>query len=439
MGKLHHPINIEELDPHYKGIPFPYFQPIISVEDKHIIGYEALARGYDPKGNIVSIGKLFHSDLPVAQLKRLDNYLREESIRRFALSKYKNTRKLFINVLPRWLEDVDPEAALEEVSPFVEMVERYQVPPSSIVLEITEDEFTLRPEYMSRKVEGLKRQGFLIALDDFGAGYSNMSRLGQIKPKYIKLDLHLIRRGFSEAIYKEVLNSLSFLAEKIGAILLVEGIEQVDELYGALDIGARYLQGYFLGLPNDGFEATDDLNHVLHEYVQDFHKRKLSQIQSMLFFKDIVSTYFEKHLQEFFIPIKENDRIKIQPIEPEKFPTYWKERLKKVYFLNADGIQTSPNYELIKKSDGQCIWQEKDNFVGKDWSWRPYFLSFMAYKKVQDKSRSYSDPYRDIHAGELIVTFVHQYNDLALLCLDFEVSHLHDPLWHLHLRESRII
>ena len=52
-------IDLSRLDPNLSGSPFPYFQPIISIEDKRVVGYEVLARGRDALGNITSLGYLF--------------------------------------------------------------------------------------------------------------------------------------------------------------------------------------------------------------------------------------------------------------------------------------------------------------------------------------------------------------------------------------------
>lgn len=425
-------IDLSLLDPALAGSPFPYFQPIISIEDKKVIGYETLARGHDLQGNVVSVGPLFHRIVPenLELLKETDHYIREEAIRRFILSGLHHERKLFVNILPRWLEYKEPDMAIDEAFPLLDLLNYYNLSPESVVLEITEGEYSLEPRFMTDIIEKLKESGFLIAVDDFGAGFSNVARIGQIKPKYIKLDLHLIRRGFSEEIYKEILNSLSFLSEKIGAILLVEGIEHEEELYGALDIGARYLQGYFLGHPSEQFESLEYLDLSLQEYLHDFSKKKLNQLQGLIYFKDIVESSFRNYLARSFQPATEDGRVILPAPEPFDLPMMWREHLRLAYILDPAGVQLSPNYNLKSDSEGAYSWVTSSQFVGKDWSWRPYFLQFMARREAREEDFGYSEPYRDIRTGELILTFVYTYNTEMLLCLDFSISHIHDPLWH---------
>ncbi|MCS6972458.1 MAG: EAL domain-containing protein [Leptospiraceae bacterium] len=422
-------IELSRLDTNLIGEPFPYFQPIISVEDKHIVGYEVLARGHDIEGNVTSLGHLFGRYADSAVALELDLAVREKAFRLYVDSPAALGKKIFINVLPRWLGHASYTQASDFVAPLLKQVDRHGIAPENIVVEITEGEYLEQPDAMAQAIQELKNQGFAIAIDDFGAGYSNINRIGQIRPKYIKLDLHLIRKGFSDLVYKEILNSMAFLSEKLGAILLVEGIEYEEEIYGALDIGARYLQGYFFGFPEPVFSERKELQKLLNEYMRDFTLRKLSNMQSLMYFKSITSEYFDLHLREYFVPEERDGDVQIRPIEPHNFPAFLRDHLRLVYVINARGIQVSPNYRLLKNEDGY-FWHVEENFRGKDWSWRPYFLEFMAKRESEGTNRNYSEVYRDIRSSEPIVTLVHSYSDDCLLCLDFSVAHIHNPLWH---------
>lgn len=422
-------IDLSKLDHNLAGAPFPYFQPIVSIEDKRVVGYEVLARGRDVLGNITSLGYLFEKYADSRVVFELDLSIREAAFRQYAESPIAQGKKLFINVLPRWLNYTIRDDLSDVLDPLIEQTRRYGIKPENVVVEITEGEYLQHPDTMTRAIHELKNHGFEIAVDDFGAGYSNMSRVGQMRPKYIKLDLHLIRKGFSDLVYKEILNSLAFLSEKIGAILLVEGIEHEEEVYGALDIGARYMQGYFLGFPESSFSNLDELQQILHDYMRDFTARKLTHMQSLMYFKSITSEYFELHLKELFLPEIQDGETHFRPIEPHSFPAFLRDHLRLVYFLNAQGVQISPNYRLVKDDDG-FRWQTDYRYMHKDWSWRPYFLEFMARRESDGVQRNYSEVYRDIKSSEPIVTLVHSYADDCLLCLDFSVAHIHNPLWH---------
>ncbi|AFM13820.1 diguanylate phosphodiesterase [Turneriella parva DSM 21527] len=422
-------IELSRLDPALAGNPFPYFQPIISIEDKRVVGYEVLARGRDALGNITSLGYMFEKYADSRVAIELDLYIRDLAFKQYSESQIAFGKRLFVNILPRWLNYTYSDDLSDVINPLLQQVAKHRLKPENVVIEITEGEYLQHPDVMTRAIHELKNHGFDIAIDDFGAGYSNMSRIGQMRPKFIKLDLHLIRKGFSDLVYKEILNSLAFLSEKIGAVLLVEGIEHEEEVYGALDIGARYLQGYFLGFPEASFSNLDELQQILHDYMRDFTARKLTHMQSLMYFKSITSEYFDVHLKELFLPEVKDGESFFRPIEPHSFPAFLRDHLRLVYFLNAHGVQISPNYRLLRDDDG-FRWQQDHNYSQKDWSWRPYFLEFMARRESDGTQRNYSEVYRDIKSSEPIVTLVHSYGDDCLLCLDFSVAHIHNPLWH---------
>lgn len=423
-------LNLSDIDTGLTGTAFPFFQPIISIEDKRVVGYEVLSRGKDIHGKTISLGYLFEKYKDSEISKSIDSVVREKAFEMFDSAGLTGHYKLFINMNPNWLNFSEYGNLSDMIQPLMSSLSKYSIQPENIVLEITEAESFSRPEAMASAVEYLKELGFAVAIDDFGSGYSNMNRIGLLKPKYIKLDLHLIRKGFSDLVYKEILNSMSFLSEKIGAILLVEGIEKEEELYGALDIGARYMQGYFLGYPADNFDVLQNINSVLSNYLGDFISRKLTQLQSLLYFKTVTADYFEAHLRELFLPEITQHLTIFKPMDPGLFPAMLREHLRLVFFINDRGVQSSPNYRLLHKEDGTYYWEENKKYINKDWSWRPYFMQFLSQKEVLETRKSYTDIYRDIQTGEPIVTLVYEYDQDVLLCLDFNISHIHNPLWH---------
>lgn len=425
-GYIENP-ELSRYHPELEGKPFAYFQPILSIEDKEIVGYEALARGRNKEGKVVSLGSIFlRHDIPREDLYSLDLAVREDAIRRFAESGLYYKRKLFLNIMPRWLEVINPEQSLEEALPIIKLTQKYCVPPSSIVLEITEGEFGLGPERFDAVISFLKSKGFLIAIDDFGAGFSNVGRIGILKPNFIKLDLHLMRRGFSDLIFKEILHSMAHLADKIGAILLVEGVENEDEFYGALDIGARCIQGFFVGYPASLPESLTFLEITISEFLKDFRKRKLDRLKAFLLYRESLANFFENKAKEYFFIKNNNGHVFLEPKNSLEDLAIWKNFLRLAFVVNEQGIQISPNYQFIKK-DNQLTWEERHGFYGKDWSWRPYFQYFLAQKDVLEQKRIISEPYRDIRTGENIITLVYQLQESTVLCLDFSVAHLENP------------
>jgi EAL domain-containing protein (putative c-di-GMP-specific phosphodiesterase class I) len=104
----------------------------------------------------------------------------------------------------------------------------------------------LRPGTKLRK---LKRDGFGIAIDDMGSGYSSLKALVEVEPDYLKFDISLVRDIDRSLIKRSLLETLVDLSAKIGAKVIAEGIEMEPELATLREMGVPLGQGRFLGPP----------------------------------------------------------------------------------------------------------------------------------------------------------------------------------------------
>jgi EAL domain-containing protein (putative c-di-GMP-specific phosphodiesterase class I) len=147
---------------------------------------------------------------------------------------------LFVNLHPdelssRWLVRPDDPLCLHGPQVF---------------LEITESAaFTHFDLCRSVLNELCRRTGALLVVDDFGAGYSNLQRLVDLQPAIVKLDLALTRNIHRLPRMQAVVRHMVNLCTELGARVVAEGIESVDELKCAIDLGIHYAQGYLLARP----------------------------------------------------------------------------------------------------------------------------------------------------------------------------------------------
>jgi hypothetical protein len=127
------------------------------------------------------------------------------------------------------------------------LVQRVGLRPSNIVLEILESQDgDIRA--LADAATRYRDAGFLIAIDDFGAGHSNIDRLLQIQPDVVKLDGTLIRAK-CRTTYRPLLPNLVSLLHSAGMLVVVEGVETNEELVLAVDANVDLVQGYLLGRP----------------------------------------------------------------------------------------------------------------------------------------------------------------------------------------------
>lgn len=219
------------------------FQPIVSISERRILGYEALTRG--PSNSALhSPINLFAVARQAGRLSELELACRDSACCRF--SEQKLPGKLFLNV--------SPESLLEAAHPpgrTLEMLRRYRIAPNDVVIELTEQMPTDDVELLYNALHHYRDMGFSIALDDLGAGYSSLRLWSELRPDYVKIDRHFIDGIHQDAVKREFVGSMLQMARASRATVIAEGIELPEELAALTDMGVDLVQGYLLARPQE--------------------------------------------------------------------------------------------------------------------------------------------------------------------------------------------
>lgn len=219
------------------------FQPIVSLADGSVFGYEALSRG--PIGTrLESAEALFSAAQATGATRRLERVCRHNTI--LGTANLPAGCYLFLNVSPRVLDEQDPGLARE-------IGENSRLSPERVVLEITEKQAIADFDVLKRTLLHFYRQGFKVAIDDAGAGHSSLRAVTEVRPHFIKLDIALVRDIDRDRAKNALVSAIIIFARRIDAKVLAEGIETVDELATLIEIGVDHGQGYLLGRPAGGF------------------------------------------------------------------------------------------------------------------------------------------------------------------------------------------
>lgn len=234
------------------------FQPIISLSTGAALGYEALTRGPE--------GSYFHSPMNLFRFAELENslYSLEKLAREKAIHKgaplITTTQKLFINMNSHVIYDpmFTPGHTLK-------LLEEAGLTPKNIVFEITERNAIEDFAAFKKAISYYRDQGFLIAVDDAGAGYASLQSILELKPDYIKVDRSLIQHIEQNKVKENMLESFVNFALKMNSKVIAEGIETPAELERVIRLGVHYGQGFFLARPqyppasasNEGLEVID--------------------------------------------------------------------------------------------------------------------------------------------------------------------------------------
>lgn len=217
------------------------FQPIISLRDGEVLGYEALSRG--PAGSpLQSPDALFGVAANCGKLWDLEQLCRTKALE----AAYKNAAsfKLFLNVNPSVIHDEKFKHGFTK-----EYLMNFDIDPSNIFFEITEKNAITDPNGFKRTIDHYKNQDYKIAIDDAGAGYSGLNLIADVRPHYIKLDMNLVRDIDKDSYKKTLVKSLYDFCCLSEVMLIAEGIETEAELRALVDIGVHYGQGYFIQYP----------------------------------------------------------------------------------------------------------------------------------------------------------------------------------------------
>jgi EAL domain-containing protein (putative c-di-GMP-specific phosphodiesterase class I) len=216
-----------------------HLQPIVDLGSGAVVAYEALARG--PEGTELERPDLLFAEARrLGRLDELDQLCRRTALRTAVDRGVLRPLTLFVNVEPEVL-DVAP---LDDLLAIAD-----EVPGQvQVVLEITERSLAARPAELLRTVERVRSLGWKVALDDVGAEDLSLAFMPLLRPEVVKLDLRLVQARPGPAV-AEIMNAVNAYAERTGALVLAEGIEDAGHLKVARALGARLGQGVPGGPP----------------------------------------------------------------------------------------------------------------------------------------------------------------------------------------------
>ena len=230
-----------------------YLQPKYSLHDDGMAGAEALVRWVHPEWGFMSPGEFIPLFEKNGFITRLDRYVWEQVCMLLRDWREKGYPRLpvSVNVSRADIYQVN----LVEI--LLEIVHKYGVEPEQLHLELTESAYTENPAQIISTVEKLRKEGFIIEMDDFGSGYSSLNMLNQMKLDVLKLDMKFIQSETAKPVAQGVLHFIVGLARWMNLSVVAEGVETRDQLERLRDIGCDYVQGYFFAKPMPAAEFEE--------------------------------------------------------------------------------------------------------------------------------------------------------------------------------------
>ena len=185
---------------------------------------------------------------------RFDQACRINAIR--LASRLGMTSHLSINFLPNAI--YRPETCIRTT---LEAASTYKFPMERIIFEVTEAE-EAEPAQLREIIDYYRGQGFLTAIDDFGAGYAGLGLLCDFKPDLVKIDMKLIRNIHSDHRRQAIVKSIIKLCDDLDIQVIAEGVETYEEMAAIRDLGVYLIQGYYFARPM--FEGLADVPGKLY-------------------------------------------------------------------------------------------------------------------------------------------------------------------------------
>lgn len=218
------------------------FQPIITMKNGEFLGFEGLIRG-PADSPLHSPFNLFNAAEQQGLSLEVEMLARQIVLESFARQKLPGN--LFLNISPETLNH--PSFKNGQT---LEFMRELRIDPANVVIEITENQPTYDFEGMRSALLHYRAMGFKIAIDDLGAGFSSLRLWSELRPDFIKIDMHFIQGVDHDPIKLQFLKSIQQIAESCGTRVIAEGIETAGELRVIKDIGIELGQGYFIARPN---------------------------------------------------------------------------------------------------------------------------------------------------------------------------------------------
>lgn len=218
-----------------------WFQPIVDMKARSVVGMEALARWNSPTLGAVSPAEF----IPVAENSGQVTRLTRELLRQSLAHAVQWPKNLYLS----FNLSVHDLTSTQEMTHICDLLGKSKIPPSRIQLEMTETAATQDMEYMRKVIIGLNEKGYGVALDDLGTGFSSLGQLLVLPLKKIKIDRRFVQGIDRKPNSRKIVASLLSLGRDMGLACVVEGVETREELRTLAELGATHIQGYVYARP----------------------------------------------------------------------------------------------------------------------------------------------------------------------------------------------
>lgn len=364
---------------------YSVFQPIVSFSHSRVVAHEALLRASGGAGEIVPPQEIFERAPNLGDLLWLDRASRLMHI--VNASHSASAGWFFLNLHPALfgsLLDAECSDVVMAMGKFA------GVSPARFVVEIVEEDITDHVRF-EEGIALMRELGFGVALDDFGAGHSNFDRVWKIRPDVVKLDRSFAVRAATDRSTRRLLPQIVGILHEAGTLVLLEGIETLDQARIAMDANVDFGQGWFFGRPAE--RPVADVLSVRSRMDEVWDEQSLRANQSWDYRKRVMAPY----LQAIWITAQ---RVALGESLEEASASYLGlPHVACLYMLDETGRQIGTNLNA-PTGHTRRVMLGLGHMEGARWSRRAYFIRAMHEPGKAQTTR----PYLSVATGNICVT-----------------------------------
>ncbi len=235
-----------------------YFQPQWNIREQRIDGFEALVRWQHPEKGLLMPGQFLPQMEQIGLMRELDMQLLEQAVQ--TLGRWRKqgiVLSVAVNMSPLHFEQSGLKLRIQQ------LLQQYEVPPTMLELEITENTAMVDMEQGRNFVTELQQMGIRVSIDDFGTGYSSLGYLRRMPIDKIKIDRSFIMDMAGSDSDMMIVKTMITLAHGLGKRILAEGVEDANQLLLLRHMACDAAQGYLIAKPLPETEALALLRQPL--------------------------------------------------------------------------------------------------------------------------------------------------------------------------------
>lgn len=388
----------------------------MSTHHTDFLGFESLVRGINENGGMIPPNLLFN------EASRLDMVLELDKV---CIKKGLETAGPIYEKHPEMVLFLNIDATVIDYyinsTYIIDLVDYYRLSPSHIVLEVNElpvESLGVLKDF----AKIYKEAGFLIAIDDIGAGSSNLDRIPLIMPDIMKIDKELIH-NIDKSFYKtQVVSMIIQLATNLGALIVVEGVEGINELSVISEFGAYMIQGYYLGKPGPLTElVVKDVKVRVNRIVKSLHMEAVKKAES----ESKQQMYMNQICDTLMASLKKVSNKKYEALIPKILRDIdINQTVESVYVINEEGLLVTPTIfnEEAHTVLGNGLY--KACGLGQSVQLENYYTKLIYEKHAFWFSKEYISKATGNKCLTLSKPFTSRLGSKYIICMDFSKSHL---------------